>query len=935
MKILPIDGFGLGRKIALNFTFGVVFILIINGVFLGYKLLNKQVTPEKINISTSQENADKLKTQLVYSSGEEGYGNFYSNALDAVITYPKEKFSFTDYGRDVLIEPKSQKRFDSVVFNSIHMYRFAQETIGENIDEFLINELKSDTTIISSELIDSKDEAGIRKIKFKTKEKSIFSKIEQEKVQLFLTHKISNDYFLVKISYLGGFANQQLENDLKKLLTEGIKLGSEGIEKDIKVVIEPYVPTASGLSFNYDRTKWSGSSDAEHVVDFEFIREDKSKEKLTSLKIGFEVEGSPSFEKSLSAAKEKEALKKTGLYKDSYKLLTDAEPVQLLGTTFYKSISKYLYDGSVDLGVLAYDSFNITYFGYVKDLNSYVVINIDTADLNSQGLKEAEIVAGTLNVQILPKSISANYANLQRRVLGTRTDENNGVEIDKPSVLGQNSIVHIFNNSCVDTTIVSMPETSQYNGKKYRICSAGEGTGFFVNENGNLITNSHVANPSPEDIVYTDINNSDSKFWIDYATGFLSNFGSEEELYATFGSTQELMIALLERFVADIDNSNIKLEKDYENYLEGKNAFEFDYTLRDLKDKDKHIRASLVDGTIDSGVRSSYDAIQQWKNGTPEEDIVAGINTPDIAVLKVEKNSEIANFPGLILENPNLVTVGQNIQAIGFPGVADNRSLFSKEASTIPTITKGTISAIKPNVNSTFNLIQIDASINHGNSGGPVLNNKGKVIGISTYGVSPEESGGNFNAAVSVESIQKILTKNNIDNQIGQASVYLEDGLDNLLRTYYSLAVTDLTKSKELYNSKYDLITPLINISEEKISLGEDNSPLIVIGSLELKKNDVIIIIGITSIVVLLILILLIILIIRSHKKIHGTMARIEQNQIPTSPIAQPLVNQTPYQPSNLDQNVYQAPPANIYQGPLPTEPPIQNPQNPLNPQQQ
>lgn len=231
MKILPIDASGLGRKIVLNFILGVIFILIINGVFVGYKLLNRQGTPEKINISTSQENADKLKTQLVYNSGEEGYGNFYSNALDAVLTYPKEKFGFTDSGRSVLIEPKSQKRFDSVVFNSLFLYRFDQETVGENIDEFLINELKSDTTIINSELIDAKNEREIRKIKFKTKEKSIFSKNYQDKIQLFLVHKIDNAYFLAKISYLGGFANQQLENDLEKLLTEGIKLGSEGIEK--------------------------------------------------------------------------------------------------------------------------------------------------------------------------------------------------------------------------------------------------------------------------------------------------------------------------------------------------------------------------------------------------------------------------------------------------------------------------------------------------------------------------------------------------------------------------------------------------------------------------------------------------------------------------------------------------------------------------------
>ena len=201
MNILPKDSGGLGQKIALNFIIGIFTIILINGLFLGYKLLNKPSTPENINISTSKENADKIKTQLVYSAGEEGYGSFYSTSLDAVITYPKEEFGFTDYGNAVIIQPKSQKRFDSVVFNSIFLYKFDQQTVGASVDEFLKNELKSDTTITSSELIDSKDDAGVQKIKFKTTEKSIFSKIEQEKIQLFLVRKIDNAYFLIKKSY--------------------------------------------------------------------------------------------------------------------------------------------------------------------------------------------------------------------------------------------------------------------------------------------------------------------------------------------------------------------------------------------------------------------------------------------------------------------------------------------------------------------------------------------------------------------------------------------------------------------------------------------------------------------------------------------------------------------------------------------------------------
>ncbi len=903
---LPISDATLGKKIILNFVIGILVVLIFIGVFVAYKTLNNPQAPENIKISTSKENAEKLKSQLVYNIGEEGLVSFYSKSLDAVFTYPKEKFGLSDMGDSVILDPKTQSRFSSVGFNSVFFYKEEVKIVGTSVDEYLINEYKAAKHIVSSELVDSKVDEGLIKIKFRTSETSIFTDTVQKKINLFIVKKIDDNYIVARITYLEGFENPQLENDIQKLLNEGIKIGSEGIEKDIKVVIEPYGSTTGmALSVSYDRTKWSGSSENNNYLSIDYYL---PKEGTTNLRIKFPPEPDPSADKAKSLAQEDESYSKTGLYSDTYKLLTDAEPVDFLGTTFYKSVSRFNFlDDPKEIG------YNVTYYGYLDDLKSYLEINIGVYDLNSQGLKEAETVARSIKTQLIPRNASANFADMRSRVLGTKTDETSDVEIDKPSILGQNSIVHIFNNSCVETTIVNMPELSDFNGKKYNVCQAGEGTGFFINGNGYLITNSHVANPSPEDIVYSDIKNYDSKFWNDYVTGIVGNFENRDEFDATYQSEQDFLIALIERFISDIDHGNIKLTKNYENYLEGKNPFEFDYELMDLKNKDQHIQAKFVDGTIDSTLRISYDVIQQWKAGKNDEDIVAGINTPDIAVLRVEKNSEINNFPGLILENPTLINVGQNILAIGFPGVADNRTLFSKDASTIPTITKGTISAVKPSVGGTFNLIQIDASINRGNSGGPVLNGKGKVIGISTYLVNPEGSGGNFNAAVSVESIHQILEKNGIDNQVGKASIFLQDGLNNFLKTYYSLAVTDLTKSKELYNSKYDLITPLIGISEEKISLGEDNSPLIVIGSVELKKNDVIIIIGVSSIVILIVLILLIILIIHSHKKINKTVNRIEQNQMP------PVSNQPVYQ-QNIPQNIY------------PTQP--QQPQNPETPQQ-
>lgn len=91
----------------------------------------------------------------------------------------------------------------------------------------------------------------------------------------------------------------------------------------------------------------------------------------------------------------------------------------------------------------------------------------------------------------------------------------------------------------------------------------------------------------------------------------------------------------------------------------------------------------------------------------------------DVAVLKIEGD----DFPFLKLGNSNNLEVGQWVVAIGNPlGLS-------------ATLTVGVVSAIdRSNLGLTpiENFIQTDAAINRGNSGGPLLNLKGEVVGINT-----------------------------------------------------------------------------------------------------------------------------------------------------------------------------------------------------------
>lgn len=105
----------------------------------------------------------------------------------------------------------------------------------------------------------------------------------------------------------------------------------------------------------------------------------------------------------------------------------------------------------------------------------------------------------------------------------------------------------------------------------------------------------------------------------------------------------------------------------------------------------------------------------------------------DFVILKAEQS-----FPNLKFGDSNEIQIGDEVYVIGYPAAAEISTLSKFE----PTITKGIISAIKTS-ESGEKYLQIDAAVSGGNSGGPVFNKKGEVIGILTVG-SYETQGFNF-----------------------------------------------------------------------------------------------------------------------------------------------------------------------------------------------
>ncbi|MFN9494920.1 MAG: FISUMP domain-containing protein, partial [Bacteroidota bacterium] len=105
----------------------------------------------------------------------------------------------------------------------------------------------------------------------------------------------------------------------------------------------------------------------------------------------------------------------------------------------------------------------------------------------------------------------------------------------------------------------------------------------------------------------------------------------------------------------------------------------------------------------------------------------------DLAILKVKYDAGVP-----LKLSQTMVKQGDDVLVIGSPkGLA-------------ATITKGIVS----NLNAELKLIQIDAAISHGSSGGPVFNITGEVIGVAVGGI---EKGQNLNFAIPAKTLENLL----------------------------------------------------------------------------------------------------------------------------------------------------------------------------------
>lgn len=290
--------------------------------------------------------------------------------------------------------------------------------------------------------------------------------------------------------------------------------------------------------------------------------------------------------------------------------------------------------------------------------------------------------------------------------------------------------------------------------KNYSLQIVGSGSGAFADSNGFVITNAHVVD-------------------------------------LTFNGEKAAVTQLFDQ---------------YANLV----AKEYKMSKNDFDDADwDAVRAQFAQT---AKLTHIHDVILQ--NGERFKFEIKSFSAPDtgkdLAVIKIEAT----NLPMLKLADSESMKLQDHVTVLGYPAAAESNYLDDK-SSLQPSITDGKISAKKRLENGTP-VFQIDASATHGNSGGPVVNDEGEIIGLLTFRgdrVNGQDIQG-FNFVVSSNSVNELLAQAGAKNNGGTNDQKYREGLKYYAEARYRSALEQFEKLES--TKQYPELGSLIEECESK-----------------------------------------------------------------------------------------------------------------------
>jgi serine protease Do len=305
------------------------------------------------------------------------------------------------------------------------------------------------------------------------------------------------------------------------------------------------------------------------------------------------------------------------------------------------------------------------------------------------------------------------------------------------------------------------------------------GSGFSISPDGYIVTNAHVAAPTDKDLKAAFIREALS----DQRDAFLQDLGQDG-----------LPPSLAAKYLGALVRWATKTA-----------------TVSNLK---RRLAAVTDSGT--SGIT--------FAEGRPAKLITAGKELPgkDVAILKVEAS----NMATVQLGNDTALGTGDRLFVLGFPAPATFNPVLSRDSQKEPTLTQGVLSA-KKTVRQGFTVLQTDAAMTHGNSGGPVFDEQGRVVGVATFGSVDPSTGrevAGLNFAVPVSVVNELLSGANLRPVEGAATSNYRLALDAFDKQWYKRALP-LFKQVKALDPTHPSVDRFIEASQAAISQGRDRTP--------------------------------------------------------------------------------------------------------------
>ena len=310
------------------------------------------------------------------------------------------------------------------------------------------------------------------------------------------------------------------------------------------------------------------------------------------------------------------------------------------------------------------------------------------------------------------------------------------------------------------------------------------GSGFIITPDGYVITNAHVV----------DENDDDTR----------KNFA------------QQAFQEILDDDVKSLEESmGRKMTEEETKALTDANSWYFSQTLQ----------VSKIEKEFNVIFGISGDKGKIVPMTIPARLVVKGNPIPgkDVAILKL---TEKHTYPTIRIGDDKAMRVGDQVYVLGYPAVATFHPLISAESISEASLTRGLVSA-KKNMKDGWEVLQIDAAITHGNSGGPVMNDRGEVIGLATFGSIDEQrkqevQGMNFIVPATI--VEEYIDKAKVEPAMSDISLAYEAAMDLFDKARYKKALLKFEEVKEM-NRSFPFIDKYIADTKRNIDKGLDKEP--------------------------------------------------------------------------------------------------------------